>query len=85
MSKNNVSYLIGSAVASVTIVASLVKEGKLLTQDEADQLHALLQQTIRLRNTMIQYELKAGIPGKEVAKRYGLTAARITQIKDMVL
>ena len=55
---SHISNLIGGAVGCVVQVSALVNAGQTLSNAETDQLHALLQQTTRLRNSLIQYELR---------------------------
>jgi len=80
-----IPFLVGKATDCINLLAITVNSGQVLSKDEASALFALSQQTAKLRNALIQYELKQGASGKEVAKRYGLSQARVSQIKDLVL
>lgn len=58
-----------------------VKNGTLLTLEECAQLLELIKQTRCLRDLMVVHALAAGTSAKDVALKFGLSTARISQIK----
>ena len=52
---------------------------KILTQ-QGLAIAALEKQVFELRNCAISAEVRAGVPSKTVAEKYGVSAGRVTQI-----
>jgi hypothetical protein len=71
------------AQLKIDAVQKEIASGYLLTNGEAQMLNDMANQITNLRNSMVQYELTHGVSGKDVARKYSLSEARISQIKAM--
>lgn len=79
--KNTVHQHLKNAIVSIENAIKEVSQGRILTPDEAVLLVKVLDdQVCDLKTKMILRDLE-NIPGKDVAKKYGLTPGRISQIK----
>jgi hypothetical protein len=75
------TYLIQDAICLVDKAKKLVESGERLCEGEVKALEVLMGQTQVLRNQMVLHDLLAGQSGKDVAVKYNLSAARVSQIK----
>lgn len=71
------------AVCLVDQAKQAVEKGEQLSPESLSTLLVLVDQTQLLRNKMVQLDLVNGMPGKEVAVKYNLSPARVSQIKRM--
>lgn len=76
---------IRDAICLVDQAKRAVQNGEQLSVESVNELLLLMDQTQVLRNQMVQLDLARGIPGKEVAVKYNLSEARVSQIKRLVM
>lgn len=77
------TYFIQDAICAVDKARKIVDAGTPLCLGEISALETLTEQIQVLRNQMVQRDLLAGMQGKDVAVKYNLSPARVSQIKRM--
>ena len=78
--KNHILSAIESiAQAHQELERTVSNHGKIIESQGRD-IAALEQKVMELRNSAIQAEVANGIPTKNVAEKYGVSSARVSQI-----
>ena len=78
--KNHILSAIESiAQAHQELERTVSNHGKII-ESQGKDIAALEQKVMELRNSAIQAEVANGIPTKNVAEKYGVSAARVSQI-----
>jgi DNA-directed RNA polymerase specialized sigma subunit len=77
---DNFSKYIQNATDDVNSMIDRLNEGELLSYDDAQMLTLLKNAVVELRNKTIHYDYKMRLSGKDLAKKYNLSEARISQI-----
>jgi DNA-directed RNA polymerase specialized sigma subunit len=80
---NIFSEHIQNATNEINSMIDRLNEGELLSYEEAQMLISLKDSVNELRNSAIRYDYKMLLSGKELAKKYNLSEARISQILNM--
>ncbi|WP_175751253.1 hypothetical protein [Burkholderia anthina] len=67
------------AAAQAELAETVGKHGKII-ESQGKDIAALEKKVMELRNNAIQAEVTSGVPTKDVAMKYGVTPARVSQI-----
>ncbi len=80
MPKNHILDAVKSiAAAQMELDKTVTKHGKIIESQGRD-IAELEKKVIELRNNAIQAEIANGVPTKDVASKYRVTSARVSQI-----
>lgn len=69
-----------SMIAAQADMEKTVSGHSKILQSQGQDIAKLEQQVMQLRNHAISAEVRSGVPSKTVAEKYGVSAARVTQI-----
>lgn len=69
-----------SLIAAQAEMQKTVSGHSKILQSQGQDIAKLEQQVMELRNHAISAEVRAGVPSKAVAEKYGVSAGRVTQI-----
>nr|AFN66400.1 hypothetical protein pM02_c2_06 [uncultured bacterium] len=80
MSKNHILNAIESIAKAHKELETVVSSHGKIIESQGKDIAALEQKVMELRNSAMQAEVANGVPTKAVAEKYGITAARVSQI-----
>jgi Mg2+ and Co2+ transporter CorA len=80
MSKNHILNAIESIAKAHKELATTVSSHGKIIESQGKDIAALEQKVMELRNSAMQAEVANGVPTKDVAEKYRLTPARVSQI-----
>lgn len=78
--RNHILDAIKSIAAAQQDLQQQVKRHDQIIESQGQDIALLEQQVMELRNKAIQAEVASGVPTKDVASKYGVTASRVSQI-----
>lgn len=79
-SKNHILDALSSiAKAHEALAKTVATHGKII-ESQGQDIAVLEMKVMELRNSAIQAEVSNGVPTKDVADKYGVSSARVSQI-----
>jgi DNA-binding NarL/FixJ family response regulator len=79
--KQHIHNAIASLAKAQSIMSKQLDRHEKILDSQAAEINDLQNTVAELRKCAIKADLAAGTPGIEVARRYGVTPGRISQIK----
>lgn len=80
--KQHITDAIASLAKAQGIMSKQIDRHEKILGSQAVEINDLQNTVTELRKCAIKADLAAGTPGVEVARRYGVTPGRISQIKN---
>lgn len=77
---NHLANAVSSLIAAQDEMEQTVRGHSKILEAQGQDIARLERQVKDLRNCAISAEVRAGVPSKAVAEKYGISAGRVTQI-----
>ena len=80
--KQHIHDALASLIKAQQAMSARLDRHEKILDSQAREIVELQHKVTELRNSAIKADLRSGLSGKEVAEKYDLSAARVSQIKN---
>lgn len=77
---NHLANAVASLASAQAEMEKTVQGHSKILQSQGQDIARLERQVVELRNNAITLEVRAGVPSRAVAEKYGVSAGRVSQI-----